>query len=133
MSSGSAAVCPAAAVGYRAGRTDGPLKCTWTPQATAAGSPVSPHARMRPVRPKIGTTILDFVGETPMVGCACARTSCAAARVFCVRRERARSPLHFLLSENVLGPHFRFFPSLPGAHQLAGARGRARVRAGGQV
>ena len=67
MSSDSASVCPAAAAGYRAGRTDGPLKCTWSPQATAAGSPVSPHARMRPVRPKIGSTILDFVGETPMV------------------------------------------------------------------
>ena len=60
--------CPvSSAAAYRAGRTDGPLRCTWTPEAGAPGASPSPHTRYRPVRPKIGETILDFVGETPMV------------------------------------------------------------------
>ena len=47
-----------------AAATEGPSKCTWTP-----GAPLSscPHPLGRPRRPLIGDSILDFVGDTPMV------------------------------------------------------------------
>lgn len=48
---------------YRGDRTDGPSKCTWFPGTTEK----SPHFHYRPERPKIGNTILDFVGHTPCV------------------------------------------------------------------
>jgi cystathionine beta-synthase len=48
---------------YRGTREDGPHKCTYFPGTKDA----SPHAHYRRARPKIGDTILDFVGDTPMV------------------------------------------------------------------
>jgi Pyridoxal-phosphate dependent enzyme len=41
----------------------GPAKCTWFPGTTEK----SPHFHYRPEKPKIGNTILDFVGHTPCV------------------------------------------------------------------
>lgn len=41
----------------------GPAKCTWFPGTTEK----SPHLHYRPEKPKIGETILDFVGYTPCV------------------------------------------------------------------
>lgn len=43
---------------YRAGRADGPAKCTWYPGTQQA----SPHAHHRPTKPKILGSILEQVG-----------------------------------------------------------------------
>jgi len=61
-----AASAAAAADGatYRQGRADGPMKCTWTPNTTEA-SP-HPHEIHQP-KPKILNTILDHIGDTPLV------------------------------------------------------------------
>lgn len=54
---------PASLAEYRAGRADGPSKCTWFPGTTEP----NPHASRRHVRPKILNSILDQVGGTPLV------------------------------------------------------------------
>mmetsp|Transcript_2724 Transcript_2724/g.9554 ORF Transcript_2724/g.9554 Transcript_2724/m.9554 type:complete len:541 (-) Transcript_2724:793-2415(-) len=48
---------------YRAGATDGPMKCPWYPGTTEK----SPHTTVARGRPKILDTVLDFIGETPLV------------------------------------------------------------------
>lgn len=48
---------------FRGSRTDGPAKCSYFPGTTAT----SPHEHYRPIRPKILSSILDAVGDTPLV------------------------------------------------------------------
>ena len=43
---------------------EGPYRCTWTPGAPASSCP---HPLGRSKRPLIGDSILDFIGDTPMV------------------------------------------------------------------
>ena len=48
---------------FRASRTDGPSRCTWFPGTKEA----SPHQHYRPTRGKILSTVLEAVGDTPLV------------------------------------------------------------------
>jgi hypothetical protein len=48
---------------FRGGREDGPLRCTYFPGTTEK----SPHLHYRPVRGKILNTVLEAVGDTPLV------------------------------------------------------------------
>ncbi len=58
------AAAAAAGTSYRQGRTDGPVQCTWFPGTTEP----SPHNHETHVpKPKILNTILDHIGDTPLV------------------------------------------------------------------
>ena len=61
VSGSEAKECP-----YRHGRTDGPTKCTWVPNTTEK----SPHKHSRPARPKILDSMVQSIGDTPLVRCS---------------------------------------------------------------
>jgi len=51
---------------YREGRTDGPLKCTWTPDASTNPPSAHKHEELFS-RPKICDSVLDNIGNTPLI------------------------------------------------------------------
>jgi cystathionine beta-synthase len=53
---------------YRAGRSDGPQRCTWAPTLTPSERAADPHAHHPPQpRSKILGSVLEAIGNTPLV------------------------------------------------------------------
>ena len=60
--------CPVTGAAYRAGRADGPSRCTWHPGMTDAERAADPHTHTPPApRRKILGSVLEAIGNTPLI------------------------------------------------------------------